>query len=212
MFQQAEAILIQVSHHIPLPLFAFFASFVEEVIAPLPSPAVMIVTGTLASIQQKGLFFLFLLSIIAAVGKTLGAIVVYKITNYLGEKTLSRFGSIIALKKEDIQSLQNKLTGTRRDFVVLTTLRAFPFLPSVLLSVGCGLIGVPLRLFMVSTCIGTIVRDSLYLSAGYSGANALMGLIRDSNSLEHLIELGAIITIVGVLVFLIIKKRRELRK
>ena len=42
-----------------------------------------------------------------------------------------------------------------------------PALEKVIISVGCGLLKVRFRLFIISTFIGSIIRDFIYIYLGY---------------------------------------------
>ena len=77
---------------IPVEIFTFLGAFIEEVIAPVPSPIVMTLVGSIAAAQMTGLVFLFYLAIIGAVGKTLGAWLLYFITDKAEDLVFKRFG------------------------------------------------------------------------------------------------------------------------
>lgn len=201
MFAQLESILISFANTLPLEVFVFIASFVEEVIAPIPSPTVMLVAGSFARVQDYAFFALVLLALIGAVGKTVGALVVYFITDKGEDFVMEKFGKFFGVTHEDVEKLGKKLGNGVRDYVVLTLLRAFPFMPSVVVSVGGGLLKVPLPLFITSTFLGTILRDGLYLYAGYAGATALFAIINKSSNLETYIEVLVALAVVGFIVY-----------
>ena len=163
MFATLEASLAALAYVVPLPLFVLIASCVEEIIAPIPSPFVMLLGGSLAQVQGYTLFGLFFLALMGALGKTIGALFVYSIVRKAGETALLRFGRFFGITREDITRLSSKLGHGARDYVIMILLRAFPFIPSVIVSVGSGFLRVPIPLFIISTFIGTIIRDSLYL-------------------------------------------------
>lgn len=208
MFTQLESSLLALAHTVPLELFAFVASFIEEVVAPIPSPTVMVLTGTIASFQSYTILGLLFLAIIAALGKTIGAIVVYFITDRAENLIMERFGKFIGVSHEDVESFGEKLGNGYRDYFLLTLFRALPFVPSVVVSVGSGLLKVPLRLFIITTFFGTIIRDSIYLYFGFVGTQLLGALIQKSASVETLIELLALIGILVILGFLYHKRAR----
>ena len=58
LFEKLEHIVLDYADQVPVELFSFIGSFIEEVIAPIPSPIVMIVTGTIAQAQEKPLHFI----------------------------------------------------------------------------------------------------------------------------------------------------------
>lgn len=208
MFTSLETALTALVHTLPLEWFALIASFVEEVLAPIPSPSVMILTGSAAAIQQYSLLGLLSLIGIAAVGKTVGAFFVYVIADK-AENILTRyFSKLFPVTHEEIEGLGNKLTGGLRDYVVLILLRAFPFMPSVVVSVGSGVLKIRMHLYLVSTFIGTIIRDSIYLYFGYAGITILGDIIAKSTSLEHTIEVIVLVSL-GILFIYLYRTKRK---
>lgn len=209
MFATLEASLAALAYVVPLPLFVLIASCIEEIIAPIPSPFVMLLGGSLAQVQGYTLLGLFLLAIMGALGKTIGALFVYSIVRKAGETALLRFGRFFGITREDITRLSSKLGHGARDYVIMILLRAFPFIPSVIVSVGSGFLRVPVPLFIISTFVGTIIRDSFYLYFGYKGTEALGNFITHSSSLEAWVEIGALIGIILLVTILYIRQRRQ---
>jgi membrane protein DedA with SNARE-associated domain len=212
MFTYLETMLISLVHTLPLEAFVFIASFVEEVIAPIPSPTVMLVAGSVAQIQERALYALIPLILIGAVGKTIGALVVYAISDKAENLVMNKFGRFFGVTHDDVAVLQNKLGRGARDYVLLTVLRALPIMPSVLLSVGSGLLKIPLPLFIASTFLGTLVRDGVYLYAGYIGTEALGTFVSTSTHIESLVEIVVgVLVVLGVIYFIYKKKTTTAR-
>lgn len=209
MFEFLESKLFALAHMLPLEGFVFFASIIEEILAPIPSSALMFFAGTVAAQTSYTLLGLLTLSILGAAGKTLGAYIVYVIVDRAEDVLLGTWGKYFSVRHEDVENLGQKLTGGVRDYLLLIGLRAAPIVPSVILSVGGGLLKVRMRLFLISTFIGTIFRDGLYLIAGYFGYGVLAHFIERANSIEDLVEIGFIlICIIGVWYFFS-KKRKN---
>lgn len=209
MFTHLEELLLSYIHTLPLELFAFVASFIEEVIAPIPSPTVMVMTGSFAALQDRALSALILIAIIAAVGKTIGALIVYFITDKMEDLIVTRFGRFFGVTHEEIERLGTKLGHGARDYLLLTFFRALPIMPSSVVSVGCGLLKVPLRLYIISTFLGTILRDSVYLYVGFVGTTALSSFVSKSSSIESIIQLLIVGAFAVLLGYLYIKRRNN---
>ena len=207
MFTHLTEILLSFVTTLPLGVFAFFASFVEEIVAPIPSPGVMIATGSIASVQGYPLYMLIVLACIAAFGKTLGALTVYAITAKAEYFIMKKFGYFFGVTHDDVARLGSKLGKGTRDYFLLTALRAFPFMPSVVLSVGSGLLKIPLPLFITATFLGTIIRDSIYLYFGFVGTEALGAFIAHSANIETILEVCAVITAIAILGYLYARRR-----
>lgn len=197
MFHTLENILMSYANTLPLEVFAFIGSMVEEIAAPIPSPTVMLLVGSAAEVQGSGVWGLLPLALIGAAGKTVGAIVVYMVADKAEDFFTNTCGRFFKISKDDIEGLGKKLGNGARDYILLTFLRALPIMPSVILSAGSGLLKLPLRLFVVSTFFGTIVRDFFYLYVGYLGSSALISLVDQSEHAEKYVEIG----IVAIAVF-----------
>ena len=195
MFHQLEAWLISLAGSLPLELFAPLASFVEEVIAPIPSPAVMIITGSLAAVQERPFSALIILVILASFGKLLGALVIYFITDKAEDLLMNRFAKFFGVSHQDIETFGAKLGRGWRDYVGLTVLRALPIVPSSIVSIGCGVLKVPMKLFLVSTLVGTLIRDSIYIYFGFAGVELFQSFLDHSATIESVIELVVVVAI-----------------
>ena len=203
MFSQLETLLISFIHTIPLEAFVFIASIVEEIIAPIPSPTVMIISGSFAEVQGRTVLALIPLALIGAVGKTCGGLVVYFIADKLEYFLMGTFGKFFHVSHEDVQKLGDKLGNGVRDYFLLTFLRALPIMPSVVVSAGSGILKIPLRLFIVTTFLGTIIRDGIYLYAGYIGLQIFKDMLEGTSKIETFIE---VVIAIVVIIFLLYRR------
>lgn len=209
MFAQFEAALVTFVEQVPLEVFTFVASFIEEVIAPIPSAGVLIVTGSFAALQERTVTDLIPLILIAALGKSLGAIIVYFFSDKLSRFFFSRFGSWLKVSDEEIAQFGAQVTGTTRDYLILTACRALPIVPSSAVSVGCGVLKIPFRLFIITTVIGTIVRDSVFIYAGYTGTDFLRRLTERTVNIESYLQIGIISLIALLFAYLYLRRRQK---
>lgn len=208
MFSNLEAAMLSMIHTLPLEAFVFIASFIEEVIAPVPSAAVLLLTGSFAAIQERPLLGLIPLAIIAAVGKTIGAILVYYFSEKIGGAVLTKFGGFFNVSREAIAEFGQKINGSTRDYLLLILFRALPIVPSSVVSIGCGLLKIPPRLFIITTLIGTILRDSIFLYIGYEGTQLLSAIATHSTSLESLVQTIILATVIAALGYLYYKRKK----
>lgn len=200
MFTTITNALVAWAENVPLELFTFAGSFIEEVLAPIPSPIIMTVTGTIASAQGKMMWYLLVLSCIGAAGKTLGAILVYIVANKAENVLIARFGKYIGVTHEEIEALGKKLNGGWKDLWILLFLRALPIMSSAVVSVCCGFVKIPMRVYLLATFVGTIIRDFFYLYVGFTGIAALQSLVQGFDSVESIIQAliaGSIIVVIG---------------
>lgn len=209
MFDTLTHSLVAWAQHVPLELFTFAGSFIEEVIAPIPSPIVMTVTGSIASAQEKAMWYLLILSLIGACGKTLGAVLVYWIADKAENILIGKFGKVIGVTHQEIESLGKKLNGGWKDLWILLFLRALPIMSSAVVSVCSGVVKIPMRVYLISTFFGTIIRDFFYLYVGFTGIAALQHLVEGFDSIESVIQ--ALIALLIVLVIGWIYWKRKMK-
>lgn len=188
MFETITNALVAWAQHVPLELFTFVGSFVEEVLAPIPSPIVMTVTGSIASAQNKAMMYLIVLSVIGAMGKTLGAVLVYYIAAYAEEILVGKFGQFFGVTRQEIEGLGKRFTGSWKDMFFLLFLRALPIMSSAVVSVCSGVIKVRMRTYIIATFLGTVVRDFFYLYVGYTGIETLHHLVDGFDTVESVLQ------------------------
>jgi membrane protein DedA with SNARE-associated domain len=207
MFTPLETALLALVHTLPVEWFVFVASIVEEIIAPIPSPTVMMLAGSFASLQSYGAEGLILLACIGAMGKTFGALVVYAIAYRAEDFVLRHFGKFFEVTESEIHAFGAKIGTGVRGYFMLTLFRALPIVPSSLVSVGSGVLKIPLSIFIVSAFFGTIIRDGFYLYAGYVGTQTLGRMVAQSTHIESLIEYGVGLCVLAGLVYVLYRRR-----
>lgn len=209
MFHQLEIWLLSYAETLPLPLFAALASFAEEIIAPIPSGPVMLVTGSIASIQGYSLLLLAALALAAAFGKLLGSLVVYFVADKAEDLVTVRFAQFLGVTHTQIESFGKRLGNGWKDYAVLTLLRSLPFVPSALVSFGAGAVKVPLRPFIFATIVGSIVRDFTFLYFGYIGFGAAEELLARFSSWEDLFIGALAVLLAALFVYLCVRWLRR---
>lgn len=199
MFDSVTNALVQWAQVVPIEIFTFVGSFVEEVLAPVPSPIVMTLAGSIASAQETGLMYLVALSLIGAAGKTIGAVLVYWISYKAGDILFGKFGRFIGVTKEEVMALGEKLNGGWKDLWMLLFLRALPIMSSAVVSICSGVVKIPLRVYIIATFFGTIVRDFFYLYVGFTGIETLHNLVDGFDSIESVIQtVIAVLIVIGI--------------
>jgi len=195
MIDHLEELLLSLATAMPLPLFAAVSSFVEEIVAPIPSGPVMLVMGSLAEIQGYTLWMLFALSLAATIGKLAGSLVVYVIADKTEDVLSGRFAKFFGVTHAQIESFGARLGNGWKDYLLLTLLRTLPFVPSVVVSFGAGVLKVPLRIFIVTTIIGSILRDSFFLYLGYAGIGAADEILAYFSTIESYFQVALVVAV-----------------
>lgn len=191
---------------LPLPWFAFIGAFVEE-LTPVPTSIVMTILGSLSATKGQGFILLFLLSLIAATGKEIAYYLEYLLGDKAEDVLINKFGRFFGIKKEQVESIGKQLNKGSRDNLVVFILRAMPVIPTMLVSLACGVIKVNFKTYMISSFIGTLVRNMIYLYLGFSGVQILNSIKNNSqnNQIGMWIILGVII-LIGLLSLIFGKK------
>lgn len=212
MFFNLDQILTSIASYIPLPFFAFLASAIEEMIPPVPSPSIMMISGFFASLQEYSIYGFIFIVIIGSFGKTLGAWFIYFIMDKVEDFLSTRFGRLIGLTHQDIESFGARLGKGTRDYFILIMLRAIPVFPSTIISVGGGLLKINLRLFLVSTFIGSLFRNALYIYLGYLGTTVAESFIKKTTGIESVIQISIVLIIVVTLAIMYYKRYKNNNK
>lgn len=155
---------------IPFELIIFIGSFIEEIFPPLPSPLIVIMAKMSTSPNSYSLLYLFFIAIIAAVGKTFGALLLYLLGDKGENIIIRRFGGLLGVSQNSLEKIGKRFSGSWKDSIVLLFLRALPIIPTTPVSLMCGVIKLNLRTFVISTLIGLFVR---IFALFYIGISAL---------------------------------------
>jgi membrane protein DedA with SNARE-associated domain len=193
----------------PLELFVLLGSFIEEVIAPIPSPFIMTLSGSIAKAQDQAIFYLILLSFFGAIGKTLGAWVLYIIADKAEDVIVGKYGKFFGVTHKEIESIGRRFNKGLRDDVFLFLARAIPIIPSAPVSVVCGLIKLNIRTYLLSTFLGTSVRNMLYLYVGYVGLSSYESVLGGLDSVESIVQIVIGVGIVGIIGWAYYKRKKS---
>lgn len=192
-----EGFVQNIADTMSLEMFCVVGGFLEEIIAPIPSPLVMMTAGTLAEYQKFGVSYLFWLAFLGSLGKTAGSWIIYAVTIKAEEFVLSRFGGFLGVDRDQIEELSAKLNKGWKDYVILTVLRALPFMPSSVLSVVCGLVKIKSKIFLITTFLGNLLRNLIFLYIGFEGKAAYESLINGLDSAESIAKVVILVLLAG---------------
>jgi membrane protein DedA with SNARE-associated domain len=191
--------LEQSAHVVSLPIFVLLGGIIEEIIAPIPSPLISTLAGSIAVSQKLGIPYLLWLCLLATLSKTIGAWFFYILGDKLEDVAVPRFGKYIGVTHEDLKYFGAHFKGTMKDWLILIVFRSIPVMPSTPISVLCGILKISQKTFLIGTYVGFYVRNLTFIFLGYTGLTAIDSLMTGIDSVETILKLVIVIGGCGVL-------------
>ncbi len=169
MFQALVLHVFGLSQYVPLPVFTALGSLLEELVWPIPGQAVMLLAGSLARSAGAGILLLCFIALTGAVGKVAGCLLYYVFADKIEDVIMPRYGKYFGITHEQLERVGKKLGRGWKDDVALLILRLLSPIPSAFVSIACGLFKIDLKTFIVTSFIGSYLRNILFLFIGYYG-------------------------------------------
>ncbi len=208
LFGEMTTLLETVAAKVSVELFALLGTFVEEIIAPIPSPFVMATAGSIAAAQGKTVTFLLWLALIGAVGKVFGALILYWLADKAEDVVMVKFGKFFGVSHTEVEKMGKLLTSGLRTNLILLSIRALPVIPSAPVSIVAGVIKINIRTYIWTTLVGTFVKNIVYGAAGYSGLEIYYAFIKGLESTESVVEVILAGIFLAVLAYLYYRRRQ----
>jgi len=191
-------------------LAVFTGSILEQIVTPIPSSLVVlgssfiIMKGTALSAGSLEMMFLNI-TIPAALGVTLGSLLYYGICYKIGTPFVERAGKYMGVSVEDLENVEKRVKESRYENLFLFAARCIPVIPSIAISLFCGMIRYNPRNYVLITFSGALVQASILGIIGWQFANFYLTLSESLSFIDNII----LIIILLVVILLIIKKKRE---
>jgi membrane protein DedA with SNARE-associated domain len=197
VFAELLAYLERLANYVPLEIFTFFGTILEEILAPIPSPFVMTMTGSIARAQGHLLGYLFIVSLIGAVGRVVGTTFLYVLADFAEDVVIGRFGRFLGVSHREVEQIGSRFNGTARDYLTLIVLRMIPVMPSSPISVVCGLVKLNYKVFAVGTAVGSVLRNLFFLWIGFTGLAATESFMEGLESVETVVQILFVLALIG---------------
>lgn len=201
LFNPIIEYLHTLSQAMPLPLFISVGAAIEEIIAPIPSPLVMTLGGSLAAASGLHWLSLVYLAVIGSFAKTIASYLVYVVSDKAEDLVLGKFGRFLGVTHKEVEKLGSQLSGGWKDDLVMFALRAIPIIPTAPVSIISGLLKVNLLTFFWTTFVGYIIRNYFYLYLGATSIGALESLNEGLDSVEKIGYLIIFILLIALTLF-----------
>ncbi len=193
-------------------LGVFYGALLEEFFYVVPSSLVQLSAGAILLGELSMSWDLVVKSILwigipAAVGVTLGSLPYYALGYFGGKPAVLRWGKWLGVSWQQVEDIQKKFTKTWLDELIFTGLRALPILPSVALSVGPGVLRMPMRTYLLGSFFGTFIRATIM---GFVGSRLGAGAASISKTIENAQVVGLVFFVItGLIVFYYWRKKRK---
>jgi len=101
----------------PIELVVFIGSIIEEIIPPLPSPLIVVITKMLTSPNSYSLSYLVFIAGIATIGKTFGACILYVLGDKGEDIIVRRFGRLLGVSHKGLEKIGKRFSRSWKDIV-----------------------------------------------------------------------------------------------
>jgi membrane protein DedA with SNARE-associated domain len=211
MFDAVITWLQHIANSVPLPLFVIVGGIVEEIIAPIPSPLVASLSGTIAEAQHMGIVYLLWICLLATLAKTAGAWIFYFLGAKFEDVAVPRVGKYFGVTHQHLERFGKHFSGSQKDLWILLGLRAIPVMPSTPLSLVVGVLKIRARTFFMSTFVGFYVRNLFFMILGFTGLSAADSLMNGLDTAETILKI-VMVLIVGVVLAWLYWRRHKGQK
>lgn len=194
------------SKSVPLPVFSVVGSFIEEVFAPIPSPLVMTLVGTIAETQRLGFLNLLFVASLGSLAKTAASYIIYFIFDKAEDTVIAKFGKFFGVSKNDTEGFGKYLNRGHWDYALIFLLRAIPVMPTSPVSAISGLVKLNLKTFFIASFLGLVIRSLFYIYLGYYGLHTVATGLDSAESIGKILLLGAVVLGLG---FWLNKRRKD---
>ena len=195
------------------PWAVFGGSILEQIVTPIPSSVVVLgasfflMKGVAMSAGSLQTMF-FNISIPAALGVTLGSLLYYGISYKIGIPFVERAGKYLGVSVEDLEGVEKRVKESRYENLFLFAARCVPVIPSIAISLFCGLIRYNPRNYVLITFFGAMVQASILGIIGWQFGNFYLTLSEGLSFIDNII----LVVLVLVVVIFVLKKRSEKKR
>ncbi|VVB76382.1 SNARE associated Golgi protein [Candidatus Tiddalikarchaeum anstoanum] len=183
--------------------------FLESVIAPIPSPLIIMAAGfillpaTSTFLEILPLLF-FKIIIPGAIATTIGAYIGYGIGYYGGKPLINKFKWLLGVSFDELDKGVDKFEKGKEEWIIFT-MRALPVIPLSVFSAVAGLIRTDLKKFTVYTFLGVLVRIFILGLLGWVMGASYTELAMNLDFME---QIGLILLLVALaFIFYVVYKK-----
>lgn len=207
-FEIVVTYLENLSTQVPVSLFVLVGSFIEEIIAPIPSPLVMTLSGSIAGVQGRSILFLFLLALIGTSGKMIGTAIFYFLASKMEDLFLDKFGRFLGVTRSEVEKIGENFSKGKKDFWVIFFARLIPIMPTSPVTVVSGILKLEPKSFFIASFLGYFGRGLIYLFLGYFAYESYESIIAGLDSVESIVQIIFVLFLMIAVVYFYYKRSR----
>jgi len=192
----------------------FIVAIIEQIIAPIPSPLIPIMTGFfllpandfLLDVLLKSIY---LIALPYAFGAIIGSLFIYFLGYFGGKPIIEKSKKWLGFSWENLEKIKKELNKNQRDEFTLFILWFLPVIPSAAISIFCGIVRYSLFKYILLGVSGLFFRAIIISLIGWQ-AGALYYVAAEQISLiENYILIGFILLILIGIIFLFYKNKKR---
>lgn len=179
---------------VPLEIFVFIGTCIDELVSPIPAFMVLVPAGVATHVQDIPVWYLGILALISGLARTASGYILYIFADKLEDVMFARGRKFFGYSHKDVERY-GKTIGKKsrtKSWLLLFCMHALPVFPGTLLSLGSGFVRLPVSIFASATFLGSAVVAILFLYLGYSG-------LHTTELLKQLDTSAQIMTVVVIL-------------
>jgi membrane protein DedA with SNARE-associated domain len=152
---------------------------------------------------------LLLIVLPGSVASTLGAYIGYGIGYFGGKPLVERWQRFLGFTWNDVEAMERRFQSGQINTSIFF-LRALPIFPLSVISAAAGLLRLPVKQFSLWTFYGTIPRCLFLGYLGWGLGETYQSLARGIDRAESIVSALIIIAIVGAIIWLRARVRRQI--
>lgn len=195
---------------VPLEVFVFVGTCIDEIISPIPAFFVLVPAGIAAHLQEYSLWYLGILALISGLARAISGYVLYILADKLEDVVFANNRKFFGYTHKDIEDYGKKLGSKngRKSWLLLFFMHALPVFPGTLLSLGSGFIRLPVSIFFSSTALGSTLSAIFFLYLGYAGVQTAT-LLSHLDATTQIVTMTLILSIGGLFFWQYLRRRRS---
>jgi membrane protein DedA with SNARE-associated domain len=184
----------------------FTAALVETLFPIIPSELIFPLAGYVVQSQNLGIGQAIMFGFIGSLGSTLGAIIIYFLSLKVGRAIILKIGKYILINETKLQ--KSEIWFQKYGKIAVLMGRLAPGIRE-LISVPAGLAKMNLIPFILFTFIGSFIWSLSLTLIGFYLGEAWDEFSHESSEAFHIAAIIIIVSIIAILVYKIVIKKRE---